>query len=70
MDNTGLEKIQEQKNALEDIINYLHTKKENKKFFNLILENLKKAFDSISRHLLLNKLKDLGFGDNTLKWFN
>jgi hypothetical protein len=31
--------------------------------------DLEKAFNSISRQLLLNKLKKLGFDENTLKWF-
>jgi len=39
-----------------------------KKTFNFIL-GLGKAFNSISRQLLLNKLKELGFYDNALKWF-
>lgn len=31
--------------------------------------DLEKVIDSISRKLLLNKLKELGFDNNTLKWF-
>lgn len=31
--------------------------------------DLEKAFDSISRQLLLDKLKKLGCTENTLKWF-
>lgn len=55
--------------ALIDINNYLHSKRDTKKKILISFLDLEKAFDSISRQLLLNKLKELGFDDNALKWF-
>ncbi|KAL4143980.1 hypothetical protein QTP88_006225 [Uroleucon formosanum] len=54
--------------ALIDINNYLHTKRDIKKNILISFLDLEKAFDSISRYLLLNKLKELDFDDNALKW--
>lgn len=53
--------------ALIDIINFLHNKRDSKKKILISFLDLEKAFDSISRQLLLNKLKELGFDDNILK---
>ncbi|KAL4132770.1 hypothetical protein QTP88_009871 [Uroleucon formosanum] len=50
--------------ALIDINNYLHAKRDIKKNILISFLDLDKAFDSISRQLLLNKLKELGFNDN------
>jgi len=40
-----------------------------KKKFSPTFLDLKKAFDSINRQLLLNKLKKLSFDINILNWF-
>jgi len=65
----GFRKKLETEDALIDINNYLHSKRDTKKKILISFLDLEKAFDSISRQLLLNKLKKLGFDDNALKWF-
>lgn len=50
-------------NALMDITNFLQRKRGKKILITFL--DLEKAFDSISRHFLLSKLKELGFNDNT-----
>jgi hypothetical protein len=52
-----------------DINNFIHNKRDDKKKYYLRSWIWKKAFDSISRQVLLNKLKELGFDENTIKWF-
>ncbi|KAL4134957.1 hypothetical protein QTP88_006637 [Uroleucon formosanum] len=65
----GFRKKLRTEDALIDINNYLHAKRDIKKKNLISFLDLEKAFDSISRQLLLNKFKELGFDDNALKWF-
>jgi hypothetical protein len=55
--------------ALIDINNFLHNKRDIKKKILITFLDLEKAFDSIRRKVLLIKLKELGFDENTLNWF-
>lgn len=65
----GLEETQETEDALIDLTIFLHNKRDNKKEILISFLDLEKAFDSISRQLLLNKLKELGFDTITLIGF-
>lgn len=56
--------------ALIDLTNFLHSKRDNKKKILISFLDLEKAFDSISRKLLLHKLNELGFDTITLNWFS
>jgi len=48
----------------------LHNKRDDKKKILISFLDLEKAFDSISRQLLLHELKELGFDVITLNWFS
>ena len=39
-------------------------------FTGMILIDLQKAFDTINHNILLEKLKIIGFGDDTVNWFH
>ena len=43
---------------------------ENGFFTSMILIHLQKAFDTINHNILLEKLKAIGFCDNTVNWFH
>ena len=43
---------------------------DNSLFTGMILIDLKKAFDTIGHNILLEKLKVIGFCDNTVNWFH
>jgi hypothetical protein len=55
--------------ALFDQTNFLHNKSNSKNKILIVFLNLEKAFDSIIRRILMQKLKELGFDSITLNWF-
>lgn len=56
--------------ALFDLTKFLYNKRESKNKILVSFLDLEKALDSISRHILFQKLKELGFDSNTLNWFD
>ena len=61
------------RSTLSAIVEFLHTIYKNvnvNKDSYIIYLDLKKAFDTVSHELLLNKLKNIGLENNTINWFS
>lgn len=52
--------------VMNDIVNAL----DNKKSCAALFIDLSKAFDTVDHHLLLQRLQNIGFSSNVLKWFS
>ena len=55
--------------ALIDSVEYIYKSLDEKKFVFGIYIELKKAFNTVSRDILLSKLQQYGVRGNALKWF-
>ena len=56
--------------CLVELINYVHSKIDKKRYTAIASLDLSKAFDSISHQIILKKLEKLGLGRNAVKWIN
>lgn len=55
--------------ALVDLTDFILKNIDNGKFVGAVFLDLKKAFDLVNHHVLLNKLQNIGVREKSLRWF-